>query len=138
MPIDILVYSIVSTLLFCSYYFLTGIFVYSLYHHMLTSYMHVHLLLYSYTLIGSSNSLDLHIQVFKCYLTDHVFGEDHRYLDEPSLYLISGIPTFFYSVVSLIFDILDSSLILFLYSYVITCGHSYVILQCYHVIIVII
>jgi len=50
----------------------------------------------------------------------------------------SGILTFFYSIVSLISDILDLNLVLFLYSSVIMCGYSYIILQCYHVIIMII
>jgi len=98
--IDILVYSIVSTLLFCSFYFHTCIFLY-LYHYMLICYMHVYLPLYSYTFIGSSNSLDLHIQVFACYLTDQVFGEDHRHLEESwvlsirlLVFSVSFIPSF--------------------------------------------
>ena len=44
--------------------------------------MHVHLPLYSCTFIGSSDSLDMHIQVFTCYLTDQIFGDDHRHLEE--------------------------------------------------------
>jgi len=45
--------------------------------------MHVHLFLYFYTLIGSSDSLDLHIQVYDYFITDQVFGEDHTLYEEP-------------------------------------------------------
>ena len=52
---------------------------------MLTHNMHVHILFYSYTFIGGSDSLDLHIQVFACYLIDQIFREDQGHLEEPEL-----------------------------------------------------
>jgi len=47
--------------------------------------MHVHLFLYFYVLIGSSDSLDLHIQVYDYFITDQVFGEDHTLCEEPAV-----------------------------------------------------
>jgi len=72
--------------------------------YIITRYMHVHLLLYSYTLNGSSDSLDLHIQVFACYLTDQVFGEDHRHLEEPWVFAFN----YWYSYFLLFYCFLDS------------------------------
>ena len=54
--------------------------------YMITRYMHVHLLLYSYTLIGSSDSLNLHIQVYVYYLSNQVFGEDHMCYEEAGVF----------------------------------------------------
>ena len=51
-------------------------------------YMHVHLPLYFYTPIGSSNSLNLHIQVYICYLADQVFGEDHMCYEDPKVLFV--------------------------------------------------
>ena len=75
---------------------------------LLSHYMHLHLLLYFHILIESSDSLDLHIQVYVCYLTDQVFGEDRRHLEEPEFsYLI----------------IVSRYFLTFLYSY---CFHNFV------------
>jgi len=49
---------------------------------MLTRYIHVHFPLYSYTLIGSSDSLNLHIQAYGYFIIDQVFGEDHTLYEE--------------------------------------------------------
>ena len=59
------------------------------FHHMLACYMRVHLSFYSYTLIGSSDSLNLYIQVYVFYLPDQVFEEDHTLYEKLELsYLI--------------------------------------------------
>ena len=80
---------------------------------MLTHYMHVHLPLYFYTLIWSSDSLNLHIQVYVCYLTNQAFGEDRRHLEESE---------FFYLIV------LSRYLLTFIYSY---CFHDFMHLTQY-------
>ena len=109
---------------------------------MLKCYMHVHLSFYSYTLIGKSDSLDLHIQVFACYLTDQVFREDTSHRSQSSLYLI-----FQFRYLFLLFFITVASMILYIgliaYSiHLFICYHCdrylYVILQWYWFIIVII
>ena len=94
--------------------------------------MPVHLPLYFTLSLGRFlTTLDLHVQIicflllFRCSM-----GPCCKELEFLSTY--SGILTFFYSVVFLISNIVDSLLILFLYSSVIMCGHLYVILQCYH------
>ena len=87
-------------------------------------YIHVHFLLYFYTLIGSSDSLNFYIQVYVCYLTDQVLGEDHMCYEESEVLS-------FRLLVFLLFlfgrfldsDILDSLLVSFLYPAVIMCGH---------------
>jgi len=69
---------IIAHLYLACYFNLSSIYL----HSQLTWYMHVHLPFYSYTFLCCSDSLDLHIKVFACYLTDQVFGEDHRHLEE--------------------------------------------------------
>ena len=79
-----------------------------------------------FTLNKSSDFLDLHIQVYICNLADQIFGEDHTPYKEPKfsyLIILSHFFLLFYSYRSLWFPILDSMLVLFLYSFVIMCGH---------------
>ena len=60
------------------------------FHHMFTQYMHVHLPLYSYTFIGSADSLDFaHPSPCIFYIVDQVFKEDHSLYEEPKFpYLV--------------------------------------------------
>ena len=93
---------------------------------MLTHYMRMHLLPLFYTLTGLFSD-DSRF----AYPDTGCFILLIRYLMRPdmlrgvlsSLYPITGIFTFFYFLISLILDILDSLLVSFLYSFVIMCGH---------------
>jgi len=60
---------IVHLCLICYFYFIP-VYILSSGH----TFMHVHLLLYSYTFIRISDSLDLHIQICGYFIADKVFG----------------------------------------------------------------
>jgi len=97
--------------------------------------MHVHTSFF--TLIGSSDSLDLYIQVFERYPADQVFGEDHMLYvrSQSSLCLILQLRYLFFLILidSLILCILDSAFIPFwlFMEYYIIYRNLYVILQWY-------
>jgi len=109
------------------------------FHHLLKCYMHVHFSFYSYTVTRSSDSLNLHIQICGYLLLI-------RYLER-----ITGIlrnlefSLFDYRYSCLTFIPVDSLFSIYitfschsiLYSYDIMSGHLYVLLQCYHIIMVI-
>jgi len=100
--------------------------------------MHMHLPLYSYTFIKSSDSLDLHIQVYGYFITDQVFVEDHMLYEELQFsYLIvlsQYFLTFLYSYCFHNFvhwtHICSISLFIFYHSCSLIC--YIVVLSCYH------
>jgi len=96
-----------------------------------THYMHVHLPTHS---LGVSDSLDLHIQVYVCYIAGQVFGEDLTPYEEPEFSWSSFLSIFLLSFIPIIFMILciglsGCSIFLFLWYHCVR--NLYVILQWY-------
>ena len=133
-------YSLYITISHYSFYvWILFLFYFSIsFHHMLTRYMHVHLTLLFYTLIGSFSDdprfahpdLECFILLIRCSLKSYASRGA-----EVSFYSILVFLLFFYSGYFLDSLYIASSCYFFIISYDILCEHLYVVLQWYWFII---